>query len=114
MKLAHEIYNEIDPRLFTLRCCDQRMHRHKKLESIQRKVDVCRNGKLAVLNVRHFLSHMTRIAESLVIDANITSDVVSMAQHCLEFALCLRRNETVRNKNRTHIPRTASRWRVVW
>ena len=47
---------------------------------------------------------MTRIAESLVIDENVTSDVVSMARHCLEFALCLRRNETARSKHRAHVP----------
>ena len=104
VKMAHEIYDEIDPRLFTLRCCDQRMHPHKKLECIQRKVDVCRNGKLTVLNARHFLTHMTRIAESLVIETNVTSDVASMARHCLEFALCLRRNESARSKHRTHVP----------
>ena len=104
VKMAHEIYYEIDPRLFTLRCCDQRMHRHKKLESIQRKVNVCRTGKLSVLTARHFLTHMTRIAESLVIDENVTIDVVGMARHCLEFALCLRRNETARSKHRTHVP----------
>ena len=104
VKMAHEVYDEIDPCLFTLCCCDSRMHRHKKLESIQRKVDVCRRGKLSVLNARHFLTHMTRIAKSLVIDENVTRDVVSMARHCLEFALCLRRNETAKSKHRAHVP----------
>ena len=51
VKLAHCFYYEIDPPLFTLRNCDRRTHRHKKLESIQRKVDVCRRGKLSVLSV---------------------------------------------------------------
>jgi len=104
VKLAHCFYYEIDPPLFTLRNCDRRTHRHKKLESIQRKVDVCRRGKLSVLNARHFLAHMTRIAESLVIDEPVTCDVVSMGRHCLEFALCLRRNETANSKFRTHMP----------
>ena len=65
---------------------------------------VCRRGKLSVLNARHFLNHMTRIAQSLVVDENVTRDVVSMARHCLEFALCLRRNETARSKHRAHVP----------
>ena len=65
---------------------------------------MCRRGKLSVLNARHFLTHMTRIAESLVIDENVTRDVVSMARHCLEFALCLRRNETAKSKHRAHVP----------
>ena len=104
VRMAHGIYDEIDPQLFTLRCCDQRMHRHKKLECIQRKVEVCCTGKLVVFNARHFLDHMTRIAESLMIEMEITCDVVSMARHCLEFALCLRRNETARSKHRTHVP----------
>ena len=104
VKMAHEVYYEIDPCLFTLRCCDSRMHRHKKMESIQRKVDVCRRGKLSILNAQYFLNHMTRIAESLVIDENVTCDVVSMARNCLEFALCLRRNETARSKHRSHVP----------
>jgi hypothetical protein len=102
--MAHGIYDEIDPQLFTLRCCDQRMHRHKKLEGIQRKVEVCRTGMLIVLNARHFLDHMTRIAESLIVETEITCDVVSMARHCPEFALCLRRNESARSKHRTHVP----------
>ena len=55
------------------------------------------------MNARHFLTHMTRIADSLVVDENVTSDVVSMARHCLEFALCLRRNESARSKYRTHV-----------
>ena len=104
VKMAHEAYNEINPQLFTLRSYDQRMHRHKKLEGIHRKVEVCRHGKLVVLDARNFLAHMTRIAESLVVEAGVTKDAVCMGRHCLEFALCLRRNESAMSKHRTHVP----------
>ena len=116
VKMAHDVYDEIDPHLFTLRCCDSRMHRHKKLEGIQRKVDVCRHGKLSVLNARHFLKHMPRTAESLVVDENVTSDVVSMARHCLSSSPCACAATRAREASveRTCHRRTTSRCMIGW
>ena len=103
VKLACLLDDQIPAASFTLRSCDPPTHRLLLLETDQRKCDICRGGKLLVLDAYAFFHRLFDVVQLLLV-AEPNKDVVVMAQHICEFNLCLRRNEIARTKTRVHIP----------